>query len=178
MTVLMFDASYPPTTAPHGYSVVAGYIGGHTPHVWTNAEWARFDGLRKLPIWVPGPAVGVTEDAINDGFAILDAVYRLKVPKGSPIVLDMETSVAASFDTALEDVLVWAGYRPWVYGSLSTIRGNPLYANFGGYWVADYTGVPHFTGIANERACQYGSGNVYDSSEVKPWQYENTLKSW
>lgn len=31
----MFDAAYPPATAPAGCSIAAGYIGGNTPHVWT-----------------------------------------------------------------------------------------------------------------------------------------------
>src|SRR5258706_15218366 len=49
--VKMFDASVPPASAPAGYRAVAGYIGGDTPHVWTKAEWRRFDQLPQLPIW-------------------------------------------------------------------------------------------------------------------------------
>src|SRR5258708_14891264 len=50
--VKMFDASEPPAPAPAGYRAVAGYIGGDTPHVWTDAEWRRFARLHKLPTWV------------------------------------------------------------------------------------------------------------------------------
>lgn len=178
MTVNMFDASTPPAVAPPGFSVVAGYLGGHTPHTWTAAEWGRFRHMKMLPIWVPGPAVNIPENAVADAFAILEAAYNLRVPHGSPIVLDMETAEAPSFDKALESVINWAGYRLWVYGSKSTIAANPVLSTFGGYWVADYTGVPHFTGLAAERACQWISGPHWDSSVVKDWQYVNTLGSW
>jgi hypothetical protein len=50
--VKMFDARVPPASAPAGYRAVAGYIGGDTPHVWTDDEWKRFGSLPKLPIWV------------------------------------------------------------------------------------------------------------------------------
>jgi hypothetical protein len=50
--VKMFDARVRPASAPAGYRAVAGYIGGDTPHVWTDAEWKRFGSLPKLPIWV------------------------------------------------------------------------------------------------------------------------------
>lgn len=174
MSVNMFDAAFPPAATPAGFRIVAGYIGGHTPHTWTRDEWDRYRGLKKLPIWVPGPAVHVQENAEADGWQILEALYNLNVPKGSAVVLDMETSEAPNFDRALEHLIMWGGYRPWVYGSKSTISQNPG----SDYWVADYTHQPHFTGIRGERACQWTDGQEYDQSLVKDWQFVNRLHAW
>ncbi len=120
--VKMFDASVPPASAPAGYRAVAGYIGGDTPHVWTKAEWRRFDQLPKLPIWVR------------------------------------------------HSVMRWAGFYAWVYGSASTVFGNP---SADGYWVADYAGIgPFLYPHRFVKATQYDNGPNYDSSLVKHWQYD------
>ena len=90
--VKMFDASSPPASAPHGYRAVAGYIGGDTPHVWTDAEWRRFGSLRKLPIWVRSNPAQV--DAEADSFAALERLFELKIPRGTTVALDLETALA------------------------------------------------------------------------------------
>jgi hypothetical protein len=66
--VKMFDARVPPASAPAGYRAVAGYIGGDTPHVWTDAEWKRFGSLPKLPIWVRSDPAEVADYAGNGPF--------------------------------------------------------------------------------------------------------------
>jgi hypothetical protein len=92
--VKMFDASTPPASAPPGYRAVAGYIGGDTPHVWTDAEWRRFGKLRKLPIWVRSNPTQV--DAEADAFAALERLFELNIPRGTTVAVDLETAVDAS----------------------------------------------------------------------------------
>jgi hypothetical protein len=165
--VKMFDASIPPATAPPGYRAVAGYIGGDTPHVWTEREWRRFGKLRKLPIWVRSDPTAVSAEA--DAFAALEPLYNLKVPRGITVALDLETSVDAGYVRTFHGVMRWAGFYVWVYGSASTVFRNPA---ADGYWVADYAGKgPFMYSHRFVKATQYQPGQHYDSSLVKYWPY-------
>ena len=130
--VKMFDASVPPASAPGGYRAVAGYIGGNTPHVWTEAEWKRFGKLHKLPIWVRSDPANV--DAEDDAFGALKRLYELRVPRGITVVMDLEAAVDACYVHKFQSVMRWAGFYAWVYGSVSTVFKNPP---ADGYWVAD-----------------------------------------
>src|SRR6266498_2611689 len=47
----MFDAAYPPTSPPN-WEAVAFYLGGNTPHVWTDSEIERQPARWRLPIFV------------------------------------------------------------------------------------------------------------------------------
>lgn len=170
----MFDASTPPDHAPAGYQAVAGYIGGATPHVWTHAEWDRFNALKKLPIWVGRIVTGAPAPQ-NEAFEALRRLFELHVPKGSPVVLDLETHVDGPYVRSFGAVLSWAGYRTWVYGSASSLFRNPP---LGGYWVADYTGTPFMYQHKDVRATQYASGQTYDSSTVQTWQFLHRLRRW
>lgn len=165
--VKMFDASTPPASAPQGYRAVAGYIGGDTPHVWTDAEWRRFGKLRKLPIWVRSNPTQV--DAEADSFAALERLFELKIPRGTTVALDLETAVDADYVRMFHRVMRWAGFYVWVYGSASTVFRNP---EADGYWVADYAGKgPFMYPHKMVKATQYDNGPNYDSSLVKYWQY-------
>ena len=131
MTVKMFDAAYPPGEASEvaDYQVCAGYIGGDTPHVWTRAEWERFSRMHKLPIFTrsdPGSA-----NAAGDAFAALRQLHAIGASAGIPFALDFETQVNAGYVDAFYDVVRWAGFLLWVYGSASTVFGNPA---CNGYW--------------------------------------------
>lgn len=166
--VKMFDASVPPTSAPGGYRAVAGYIGGDTPHVWTEAEWKRFGRLHKLPIWVRSDPADV--DPETDAFGALQRLYQLRVPRGITVVIDLETAVNVSYVRRFHSVLRWAGFYVWVYGSASTVFGNPVAE---GYWVSDYAGKgPFMYPHRYVKATQYDNGPHYDSSLVKRWQYD------
>jgi hypothetical protein len=163
MTLNMFDASTPPATAPADFEAAAGYIGGDTPHVWTSAEWDRFRHLYKLPVYVRS---NDGTDPVTDAFAALEQLYRLGVPmgKGLRVALDLETRVAPAYVDGFHAVLAWAGYRVWVYGSASTLFGNPACE---GYWVADYAGKgPFMYSHSLVRATQWTAGKEYDSSLV------------
>ena len=163
----MFDASQPPASAPPGYSAVAGYIGGDTPHVWTGAEWRRFGKLRKLPIWVRSNPSQV--NAEGDAFGALERLFELRVPRGTTVAVDLETSVDGDYVRTFRRVMRWAGFYAWVYGSASTVFRNPP---ADGYWVADYAGRgPFMYRHKMVKATQYANGQHYDSSLVKFWQY-------
>lgn len=174
----MADEAVPNGVVPPGYEVIAGYIGGPEAfHTWTADQWAAFKGVKKLPIFVPNIAVPGKGNpgAETEGWQVLASLYRLKVPKGSPVALDLETVVNGTYVSSFQKLLNWAGYFVWVYGSASTVFGNPP-AN--GYWVADFTGSPFMFNHAKVRATQYASGNQFDSSLVKGWQYVHRLKRW
>jgi hypothetical protein len=166
---LMFDAAFPPAKAPAGYSAVAGYIGGDTPHVWSHEEWARFGSLRKLPIYVRSSG----GNAVADATSALISLYSLGVPKNKAMALDLETQVNPSFVNEFVGIMNWVGYKVWVYGSASTVFKNPP---GNGYWVADYTGSPFMYNHAKVRATQYASNQSIDSSLIKTWQY--TFGMW
>lgn len=178
---LMADEAFAQGSVPPGYSIIAGYLYSQTAyHPWTGADWAKFGTMRKLPIFVPREAGSppVWTAPVDDAFKVGDQLYRLKVPKGNPVALDLETTVNVDYVTWFAAALRWIGYRTWVYGSASTLFGNPC-PPFGGYWVADYAGKgPFMYPHAGVRATQYASGATFDSSVVAWWQYLFTLKPW
>lgn len=159
----MYDAAWPPGHPP-AWPVVAGYLGGDTPHVWSAAEWDHQPARYRLPIWVrdnPGAA-----SVSADSAAAVTACHKLGVPRGATIALDFETAVNAAYVTAFDHVLTAAGYGVMLYGSLSTVRQNPAPSR--GYWVADWTGTPHL--VSGAAATQYAGskavGGAYDSSVI------------
>lgn len=137
-TLSFWDAAYPPSSPPHADGVVV-YLGGDTPHPWTDAEVAAQHARYRLPVWVrsnpPGP--GAAAD-------VAGAVARLKAlgaPKGTLVAWDMETAADAPYIRAVYALLKAAGYLLIVYGSQSAVLGN--HVPDGLYWGADWTGTPH-----------------------------------
>jgi hypothetical protein len=161
----MYDAAFA-ANIPSGATLVAGYISTvNTYHTWSPTDWDRFYPARKLPIWI---APNGAKSGVRDGWACLEALEQHGVPanKGIFVALDMETQVDGSYCNWFYHVLRWAGFKVWVYGSASTVFGNP---QLNGYWVADYTGTPFMYRHAGVRATQYASNNDFDSSLVKNW---------
>jgi hypothetical protein len=76
---LVQDASNPQGVALFpGVLVIAGYIGGDTPHMWTAADWAVWGTRWRVPIWVrsnPGQV-----DATADGNACVAALQGQGAP--------------------------------------------------------------------------------------------------
>ena len=168
--IKMEDAAHPGAMKA---DIIAGYIGGSkATHIWTDAEWARFAGTKKLPIYVSSEALGGNGNGVNDGFDCMRKLYSLGVPK-QPVALDMETRVDAAYVTGFNRVLSWAGYLVWVYGSKDFVFRNPACH---GYWVADFTGFPHMVDHADVRATQYETSTGVDLSEVKLWQYIHRIR--
>lgn len=171
----MLDTSDPGTSSlPKGYSAVAGYAGGDTPHVWTREQWARFEGIPKLPIYVDDKKTGRLA-GVQDGWDCLQKLMALGVPagKGFAVAYDIETSKDADRAHGFRSVLQWAGFRVWLYGSRSTVLTIP----FENYWVADFTGKPHWP-LRHARACQFTpdvaiDGITWDVSVIRVWQILN-----
>jgi hypothetical protein len=80
----------------------------------------------------------------------------------------METRIDRTYLEGFGGVLQAAGYKVWVYGSASTVFGNP---QLNGYWVADYTGQPFMSTRLGVRATQYAANLPpgFDASLVKEW---------
>lgn len=162
-TSQMYDAAWPPGHPP-AWPVVAGYLGGDTPHVWSVAEWDHQPARYRLPIWVrsnPGAVSAATDTA-----AAVSAAHKLGVPRGATIALDFETAVMPSYVAAFDKVMTAAGYGTILYGSASTVRKNPQPSR--GFWIAEWTGSPHL--VPGSAATQYAgsrsTGGAYDSSVI------------
>jgi len=173
----MADASNPNgiTHAPATH-VIAGYIGGDTPHVWSDLEWHRpeFDGYRKLPIFVRSTDVGLAGGR-EDAFTALHTLYHLRIPKGTAVVYDRETSTDKDGTQGFINVMSWAGYGTMPYGSKDNILDHPA---GNGLWVADPTNVAHMYKHAGVNATQYQFSQTYDLSVVKFWFVEREIGVW
>jgi Rv2525c-like, glycoside hydrolase-like domain len=164
MRELMRDAAFAANISQSWTGAVGGYYGGPNAfHVWSRADWQRFAANRKLPIWVAG------QDGAGEASQAVRRLHRLGVPQGVFTAVDMETRVDKTYLAAFGEVLQRAGYKVWVYGSASTVFGNP---SLNGYWVADYAGIgPFMYDHLHVRATQYTPGQEFDSSTVKHWSY-------
>lgn len=166
----MRDAAFPESIQGNWAGAVGGYYGGpRALNAWSPGNWQRFSHLRKLPIWVAGT------HGPNEGKAAVAILRSLGVPKGAWTALDMETRVNRLYVRNFADELHAADYQVWVYGSASTVFGNPA---IDGYWVADYAGKGPFMYDAGPdtevRATQYASGDNWDSSTVKDYTWNKT----
>lgn len=162
MTRTMYDAAYPPPD-PH-LDVCAFYIGGDTPHVWSDSEIAAQSARWRLPIYVcsdPG-----TRNPTSDSATALAWLRAHGVPAGSTLALDYETAVDSAYVTAFDKELVAAGWQLLLYGSQTSVTQNQRPS--AGYWTASWTGVAHLDSGA--AATQWASdtmlGKPYDLSEV------------
>src|SRR5579871_4097197 len=108
LPLLMADSSIPPSGPLKGFSAQAGYIGGDTPHVWTNREWARFRHFPKLPIYVDDFRTGKAA-GIDDGWKCLERLYSIGMPavKGLAVAYDIETSKDAARALGFAEILNW-----------------------------------------------------------------------
>jgi hypothetical protein len=152
----MYDAAYPPTSPP-AWEAVAGYIGGNTPHVWTDAQWRSQPARWRVPIFTRSRA----GDPSADARAVISWMTAHHVPKGVCVALDYETRVDASYLRAFDAAVVRAGWKVMVYGSRSSVLSNPKPS--GGYWVADWTGSAFL--YPGSAATQWAS----DAMLGKPW---------
>lgn len=158
-----WDAAFPPATPPD-VEFVAGYIGGGTPHVWTDAEWAaslsKSTAQLRLPIFVRVPPT--TRDPVVEANFCADWADAHGQQKGTLIALDYETSTVQSYLDAFDGQIVKRGYQTVVYGSRSFVI--QLNAPSGGRWTATWNNVPHID--AGAVMTQYGGdvtlGQPYD----------------
>lgn len=165
----MYDASVPPVPAPLLYAA-GGYIGGDTPHVWTEAEWDAQPAAFRLPIFTASNREDIACAAGEDAWEIRNLLAALGVGESFTVAVDIETRVYSVYLQALNTYL-WP--RPlMVYGSLSTLLRNPLTS--GGRWAADWTGNIDIAvddiGLDHIDAFQWASagqlGKPYDLSAI------------
>ena len=167
----MFDAAYPESVVNFGvplWEVVAGYIGGNTPNIWTKDEWNQLIQLSgaqfALPIFTrsnPG-----SHSATEDVQAAINRLNFLEVPKNVCIAWDLETAIAPDYVKSVDQQMQAAGWKVMIYGSKSTLflNGKPS----GGFWVAEWTGSPHlYPGSAATQWSGSGPfGGAYDPNLV------------
>lgn len=147
MTYSMGDWSNPGTSVITGVDAFAFYIGGWTPHVWTQTQINAQTAHWALPIWVYDPNLPGSTQGNADGKAAVSALRALGVPAGVRIVVDMEQSVDVNYVSAFRYVVGPAGYHVCLYGGASEVFKNwPSNAAGpgGGWWVADWAGVGPF----------------------------------
>jgi hypothetical protein len=169
VTRTMYDAAYPPPD-PH-LDVCAFYVGGDTPHVWSDAEIGAQSARWRLPIYAcsnPG-----SRNASSDAAEAVRWLRAHSVPAGTAVALDYETSVDGSYVTAFDAAIRAAGWTLLLYGSLSSVTRNPRPS--AGYWTASWTGAVHLDGgaAATQWASDTQLGKPYDLSEVT-----DTLVLW
>lgn len=157
--VSAFDAAYCPDPVPPGYGACLVYAGGSSAtHAWDDAELARVAHLPRLPTWVPTPG---HEGPLAAAEALLAWLAAHKVPPVDPrtgqhthVLWDMETGKEpdAPWLNAAADRVAKDGYWNLVYGSLSTLFGQP---SRDGYCVANPTGQPHMFMRPHVKMTQY-----------------------
>lgn len=144
---LVFDAETCPDPIPPGYVGCMVYAGGSSAaHAWEQAELDRVAHMPRLPVWVPTPGRDDPAAAAAELLAWLKGhgVEPVNPRNGQRVhvMWDMETGKepdAAWLDQAASHVAA-GGYWNWVYGSISTLFGQPARD---GYVVANPTGQIH-----------------------------------
>lgn len=154
-----FDAEHCPDPLPAGYRACLVYAGGSSAaHAWDDAELARVAHLPRLPCWVPTPGHEGPLEAADQFLAWLRAhgVPTQAEAGGRPVhvMWDMETGKEpdAQWLNRAADQLASAGYWNVVYGSTSTLFGQPARD---GYIVANPTGQPHMFPHPQVKGTQY-----------------------
>lgn len=166
----MRDAAFPENIPGSWDGAVGGYYGGPRAfNVWAPGNWARFGKHKKLPIWVAG------FNGHDEARTAVLALRGLGVPEGVWTAVDMETRVDKTYLQHFGAVFDRAGYKWVVYGSASTVFGNPAPH---GYWVADYRHIGPFmydSPVGTDvRMTQYASNDNWDSSTVKDYTWEKS----
>jgi Domain of unknown function (DUF1906) len=161
---LMADISDPGADVIGGPMLVAFafYLGGNTPHVWTRAQLDRQTLRYAMPVWVYGARQGAAGGRA-EGQDAAAALHALGVPRGVAVRVDMETAVDVDYLRTFREQVNLAGYWYGPYGSASTVFGNPQ--GGAGYWVADWTGLPHEFPHEHVTATQYASAEQANT----PW---------
>jgi hypothetical protein len=156
--MLLYDDAYASTPAPAGTQGCLVYVGGDTPHPWTDADIARQGVKYLLPTWVRSNMGGTPQ---ADGQRMIAWLRAHKAPAGISTALDLETQVNPGYVIQYGAELHAAGFKVLVYGSKSTLFGNP---KLDGYYVADYTGVPHV--MAGTVVTQFENTPAFDLDDV------------
>lgn len=145
--ILIGDSAWPLKQYPktYGGEPIRGwacYVGGDTPHPWTDAEiadlmrvpWFEFI----VPIWVRSNPTGSAQ-AHQDAAQQLAWSRKHSQPPQTVIELDYETAVEGAYAVTFDEDLLQGAELEMLYGSAATVTGNPAPSD--GYNEADWTGV-------------------------------------
>jgi hypothetical protein len=160
----MVDSAFPLRAAPPGgwRDIILIYSGGDTVHAWTTAEILSMPARYRWPCWVRSNPSQVS--AIADAANFVAWLRSHGVPKGTCVILDLETAVDGLYVDIFNTTLRTAGYKVTKYGSTSTIFRNPK--TDGGTFVAE-PGSNVLTTVGDTVARQWGFEGGYDLSIVK-----------
>lgn len=157
----MYDDAHLPTgpDQPPATDAVLIYAGGaNASHVWTEAEIDAQGKRSRMPAWV----YGVGQSGTEDGRAFHSWLASHGVPKGSAVMVDMETEVDHPY---LEDFADQLGlWTVLVYGSTGSLFANP---GLDGWFPADWTGHPHLFAHPMVLATQYAAASL--GQTAGPW---------
>ena len=171
MTRTAFDVS-DPTHAIGGFDICAFYLGGMTPHPWTDAQIAAQQQRYRLPIWVYDP----TRDPLEQSKAAIARLIEIKAPLGITVAFDLETRIAPVAVNGFADHLHAAGGFTLPYGSSGSLFYNPVRS---GYWVADPTGISHQYEHPHVRGTQWNWHGVADTGQrIDESVFDDTLPLW
>lgn len=149
-TLTMWDASNLPDPQPV-VPVGAFYLGGDTPHVYTDAQVAAIRARWGLPIWT---GFDHQSDGQLEAEKVVAWLRAHHWKPGTLVGLDTEDLVIPGFIGPFNAVVTAAGWLVLHYESKSSDGGNP--PTSGGRWSADWTGIPHLR--PGDRATQYVPG--------------------
>jgi hypothetical protein len=158
-----FDAAYPPTSAPPGCTVVAGYIGGSEAlNVWTPAEWQRFRHLYQVPIWVPDTSGDPKAEARAACAASKALGWGPYLSSRRLLVFDLEMAEVPAWYAAAAAEVAAQGYIAAAYGSLSTVLANKAAV----VWSADWDGDYALDDGQSIEATQYSADVAWQDTQV------------
>jgi hypothetical protein len=158
-----FDAAYPPTSAPPGCTVAAGYIGGSEAlNVWTPAEWRRFRSLYQVPIWVPNTDADPKDQASQACAASKALGWAPNQPNPRLIVFDLEMAEVPGWYASVAAEVAAQGFQAAAYGSLATVLANKAAVVWSADWDGDYA-LDHGQSI---EATQYATDIAWQDTQV------------
>lgn len=158
----MYDASTPPARPP-AVPVAAFYIGGDTPHVWTDEEISASPATYGLPIYVHDGVGGDASAAASQVIAWLEAHQW---EKGAAVAIDTEATIEQAWIADLDAIVHAAGWPVLDYQSKGPAPSNPLTS--GGRWIASWDGVAELYpgSVAKQYASAGMLGTDYDLSVI------------
>lgn len=166
-----FEVSDPGQHVITGYDVCGFYLGGRTPHAWSAQQVDVQPERWRAPFWLADP----NRPADSQGADIAAALEALHAPPGSIYFLDMETLIAPTLVNDIAGVTHAAGYRCGVYGSESTVFGNPPRA---GYFVARYDGIAALYEHPHALAKQYSDHGDFQGVTLTLSVYADACPLW
>lgn len=146
-TLAMWDASNLPDPQPTT-PVAAFYVGGDTPHIYSDAQVKAIRARYGIPIWT---GYDFQHDGATEAAKVVAWLHAHGWKGGTLVAVDTEELVIPDFLAAFNQVITSAGWLLLHYESKGAIAGNP--ATSGGKWAADWTGIPHLR--PGDTATQY-----------------------